>query len=115
MNMGMDVKGRNPTSEAGSYFRRNIYGWEELAEYVCEVAPDTASKCPGWYYNDGQGLGAEDSSKLADALQGEIDSGRTALRMSVGGIMPEEEVRMSVENVQEFVCFLRDCGGFKIW
>ena len=35
--MGMDVFGKNPTSEVGKYFRRNVWHWRRLADLVCRV------------------------------------------------------------------------------
>ena len=43
--MGMDVTGNNPKTDAGVYFRRNVWGWHPLAELVCKLAPDIASHC----------------------------------------------------------------------
>jgi hypothetical protein len=76
--MGMDVVGREPTTEEGEYFCNNVWFWRPLATYVCSIAPDLTAKCKHWQSNDGDGLNAADSRKLADLLQTEIDSGRTA-------------------------------------
>jgi hypothetical protein len=78
MDVSMDVYGRRPKSEEGKYFRNNRCAWHPLATYTCEVAPDVTSKCQYWHTNDGDGLNDDDSVKLADALQAEIDSGRSA-------------------------------------
>lgn len=176
--MGMDVYGKKPTSEAGRYFRNNVWWWRPLAEYIfIHGPPELVRKCQHWHTNDGDGLKAEDSVKLAEFLQGEIESGRTqtwaAERAAKLGRLPRETCdicqgsgirsdeigrekghldklisaangfepthprfgRMgwcngcdgqgtrerfetwydfSVENVQEFVTFLRHCGGFEI-
>jgi hypothetical protein len=76
--MGMDVCGKNPTTEEGEYFVNNAWMWHPLADYVAAVAPDIAARCEYWHTNDGDGLDAEDSLALADRLQAEIDVGRTA-------------------------------------
>jgi hypothetical protein len=121
-----------------------------LASYCEMVAPEITINCDYWYSNDGDGLNAEDSIKLADALQREIDNGECAryakecqekaelspfvpcvLCKGTGGagsvptgskcircggsgltLVPDP---LEVENVQEFVDFLRDSGGFQIW
>lgn len=75
--MGMDVYGSNPTNETGKYFRNNVWWWRPLATYVCEVAPEITSKCDHWQSNDGDGLNAANSIKLAKLLRDEISSGRT--------------------------------------
>ena len=74
--MGMDVFGKNPKSKEGEYFRNNVWWWRPLAIYCYEVAPDIAARCKYWGSNDGDGLGKEDSIRLAELLQAEIDSGR---------------------------------------
>jgi len=50
--MGMDVHGRRPRSETGAYFRANVWTWHPLAEYIEDVAPELASRCKRWHYND---------------------------------------------------------------
>ena len=71
--MGMDVYGKNPTNEAGKYFRNNVWWWRPLATYILETAPQSiTSQCEHWGTNDGDGLDAERSSKLADFLRSQI-------------------------------------------
>lgn len=175
--MGMDVYGVKATTEAGKYFRNNVWAWRPLAAYCCLIAPDITATCQHWQSNDGGGLNAADSLKLADALQAEVDSGRAAAfgaqKEAEENALPDEPCRycdatgvrtdavgvangfptwvigndrpvptdhprygqtgwcnacdgkgfnrptsnsywFSVENVQEFIAFLRDCGGFEI-
>jgi hypothetical protein len=76
--MGMDVYGTKPSTTEGEYFRNSIWSWRPLATYICEVAPQIAVACTYWQSNDGDGLNEAGSIALADALQAEIDSGRTA-------------------------------------
>src|SRR4051812_46212964 len=76
--MGMDVIGKEPVGHVGEYFRRNVWWWRPLAEYVCRVAPDIAAGCNYWYSNDGEGLDANASRRLAAVLRCELQSGRTA-------------------------------------
>ena len=75
--MGMDVYGKNPTAPEGEYFRASVWCWQPLADYVCSIAPEICCKCQYWRSNDGDGLEAFDSIKLADRLQAELDAGRT--------------------------------------
>lgn len=75
--MGMDVYGRKPTGERGEYFRNNIWNWHPLADYCVRVAPDICAPCKYWHHNEGDGLNAAGALALADALQKEIDAGRT--------------------------------------
>lgn len=162
--MGMDVIGKcavpKPVGEdgkpVGEYFRNNVWWWRPLATYCVEVAPKITDGCAYWQSNDGDGLNAEDSVRLADALQAEVDSGRTAAyacdykarlealpleqcsicdgtgwrtdgvlgpgKKKCNGCKGTGETKNSetwypftVENVIEWIAFLRFCGGFEIW
>jgi hypothetical protein len=92
--MGMDVFGNKPNSEAGEHFRCNVWGWHPLAKYCCEVAPDITSKCKHWHSNDADGLAAEDARQLAIRVQAEIDSGRAQAyaqrHASANAMLPNE-------------------------
>lgn len=98
--MGMDVHGIAPDSEAGQYFRRNIWRWPPLAEFCIDTAPDVCSRCQHWFSNDGDGLDAHGATELAMALQARVNANRVPPDMS--------------ETVTEFIAFLRDSGGFTI-
>lgn len=160
--MGMDVYGLAPTSEIGKYFRNNVWWWRPLASYIQIVAQQESKRCTHWQSNDGDGLDGPGATQLAEALQAEIDSGRTAAYSEMreaelealpdlpcwlcdatgtrkrppergagaladggmvcnvcdgsGKVRPDEtQYPFSVDNVQEFILFLRDCGGFEIW
>jgi len=76
--MGMDVSGINPTSDVGSYFRRNVWGWRPLWNYVEDQHADIAAKVEYAHSNEGDGLSGEDSRELASRLVADIDSGRAA-------------------------------------
>jgi hypothetical protein len=142
--MGMDVYGNNPTGKGGECFCIRIHYWEALADYIHAVAPTIAAKCTYWYSNDGDGLEVSDALGLADALQKEIDSGRcetyAKIKTKIGllerdtlgsehglwdiafdgngaiTLRPSDATYpFDVQNVQRFVAFLRECGGFRIW
>jgi hypothetical protein len=66
--MGMDVIGKNAVSETGEYFRRNVWGWRPLWQYVEIMHKDLAEKVEYGQSNDGDGLNAEDSKDLAQRL-----------------------------------------------
>lgn len=78
--MGMDVYGREPKSEKGSYFRNNVWWWRPLWEYCCEVGAEIIDDevANGGHYNDGIGLDEDGAIALANTLQAELESGRTA-------------------------------------
>jgi hypothetical protein len=75
--MGMDVYGKDPSTEKGSYFRNNVWWWRPLWDYCVEVAPELCEDVSG-HYNDGDGLNAEGASQLSTILFDELLSGRTA-------------------------------------
>ena len=93
--MGMDVYGKNPASEVGEYFRNNCWWWRPLWRYCEEVAPEICCKVQYAQSNDGDGLGARDSKKLANILQAEVDAGRTRvyseLRDAELAAVPDDE------------------------
>lgn len=76
--MGMDVYGKNPKSEVGEYFRRNVWGWHPLWDYVEKQHPEIAELVSYAHSNDGDGLGARNSKKLAKLLMEDYESGRVA-------------------------------------
>lgn len=73
--MGMDVFGKDPTDEVGKYFRRNVWGWRPLADFIIENSPIIAAKCEHWHSNDGDGLDADDARRLADHLDQMVADG----------------------------------------
>lgn len=73
--MGMDVYGKNATTQAGSYFRRNVWGWRPLWDYCLSMHEDLAGKVEYGHSNDGDGLDADDSVALAERLRNDVISG----------------------------------------
>lgn len=73
--MGMDVYGKNPVNETGQYFRRNVWGWRPLWQYVEDTHPEIAELVEYPQSNDGDGLGARNSKKLAKLLREDIFRG----------------------------------------
>lgn len=76
--MGMDVYGKNPVSEKGTYFRRNVWGWHPLWNYVEEMHPEIAELVEYAHSNDGDGLDTAKSLELAQLLIEDFESGATA-------------------------------------
>lgn len=78
--MGMDVYGRSPQSKIGEYFRNNVWYWHPLWDYCYDVAPEIISETlfRDGHGNNGVGLNALKSRKLAEKLDAEIIAGRTA-------------------------------------
>ena len=73
--MGMDVYGKNPKSEKGRYFRRNVWGWHPLWGYVEDVHPEIAELVQYAHSNDGDGLNATKAAELARLLIDDFESG----------------------------------------
>jgi hypothetical protein len=76
--MAMDIVGKGPRSEAGKRFCNNVWVWRPLASYCCDVAPEIAQECEHWQTNQGDGLDDAGAVALANVLEREIESGRTA-------------------------------------
>lgn len=135
--MGFDLYGLNATSENGDYFRNNCWWWRPLWEFVCTHCNDilTEKQQIGGTFNDGTKIGPAMSIKIADRLQKKIDDG-TADKAEKENkkIMkqakmhnekldkktkdPKHDIRDSypftVENLQDFIKFCRDSGGFTV-
>ena len=75
--MGMDVYGKNPTSEVGTYFRNNVWWWRPLWDY-CLEQHHVARKVEHGHSNDGDGLDAEDAAYLGRLLLSDVETGRAA-------------------------------------
>ena len=77
--MGMDVYGKNPATDTGEYFRRNVWGWRPLWQYCVDTHPELANKVKYAQSNDGDGLNAEDSVALAHLLKLDLVNGNAEL------------------------------------
>lgn len=77
--MGMDVFGKTPVSERGSYFRNNVWWWRPLWEYCYVNHPDIVNErlAREGHSNSGAGLDAEGARKLGEALLKDIADGVT--------------------------------------
>lgn len=123
----VDVRGVGPVqqdSEGRAYFRSAGWAWGDIVELSLNAAPEMAGRlCIPWLYpgeeapsgppeasqmfwgtNDGFGLREEDCVRMADAIQRVLRS---------GAISQMEEGHR--EHMQEWVRFLRACGGFRIF
>ena len=125
--MGMDISGRNPSSEEGKYFRASVWSWGPI-HALCETV--MKYKYPDWAYNDGCGFeGQVPCTTLADALERYLDQHpqecieiESSCRVSEDGqFLPQGSTggqsaySTSQEHVREFITFLRACGGFEVW
>ncbi len=74
--MGMDVYGVKPSNNKGEYFRRNIWGWRPLWDYVQNCHPEIAQFVEYGHSNDGDGLNALRSGMLAQAIRENLANGK---------------------------------------
>jgi hypothetical protein len=133
----MDVYGREPTSEAGEYFRATIHDWHPLADLCNALAPEICAPCKHWHSNDGDGLGKAGAGALATVLEQAIKAGSIQRALAVarfnhdapgapanrmtrilaeafGAAMDTGTEQLPAEKVIEFAAFLRASGGFNI-
>lgn len=134
--MGMDVWGRNPSSDVGKYFRANIWSWRpihDLIRTLCSdlLAPETIV---GMSINDGFGpsdattcqeMARRFSEWLATNANGHaLDSDLKASKDGRLVTREEASANPSIElvspyqvcdaHLREWVAFLQDCGGFAV-
>jgi hypothetical protein len=171
--MGMDVYGKNDTSSVGRYFRRSVWGWRPLWDYCLDQHGEIAGKVEYGHSNDGDGLDANDSILLADAIKTALENrsvdaylakrnkalaelerpaceycNATGIRTDEVGLenkMPEQELepemamltgrthgwcngcsgegktdawetnyKLNKSDIEQFMDFLFNCGGFRI-
>jgi len=72
----MDVFGKAPSTEAGEYFRNNVWWWHPLAEFLQTTYPDLTAACTYWHSNDGDGLDDVRSRALAELIERDLASGK---------------------------------------
>lgn len=73
--MGMDVYGKSPATEAGEYFRATVWFWHPLWEYCERSFPTITDKVEHGHSNSGDGLDADDSKALAEAIRASLADG----------------------------------------
>ncbi len=132
--MGMDVYGNKPANSKGEYFRSSIWGWPNIITVMAACGYDVP---PSWHQNEGEGLATQEScDQLADMMDGFLSEKKdvmvpvcTEFGAEVNNVLrktgqdmfagikkiePEDIKPLNVEFVQEFITFLRACGGFRI-
>ena len=137
--MGMDVFGKNPSSEAGKYFRANVWSRGPIHGLIRELCSDLFDEMTivGMAWNQGDGPESQDvCTKMADRFA-------EWMARNTGGHSVDENMDMSNrpegciidactelgldttpsdstyyvddELFAEWVEFLRHCGGFEVW
>jgi hypothetical protein len=131
--MGMDVFGRDPSDKTGNYFRASIWSWAPLYEQIVALCRDLFDEdvLDGMAYNQGAGpKDQETCTRMAERFESALtihQDGFTVpdetTRVTEDGrfVSPEEIARNPKlkktcrEHVQEWIEFLRHCGGFEVW
>lgn len=132
--MGMDVYGRE---NGVAYFRASVWQWRPLHMLICEANKRFSLRIPkktirGMEFNQGDGLESQaQCDRLAQALEvilqehGEVAAidvepqggGAAVLRFLKGDSEEPHAIAYIItkEHVEEFIGFLRECGGFAVW
>lgn len=130
--MGMDIYGLSPQNKTGEYIRYSVWTWAPLLtvlEQINEVE-HLMLNMENWQHNVGRGLRTqEECNRLADALETYIKDNNVvhtlACSMAVspdGTFLKDDAItaearspyQIAPNRIQEFVTFLRSCGGFEI-
>ena len=139
--MGMDVYGVKPVSETGEYFRASIWMWRPIWERMALLCGDLLNEelLIGMAHNTGWGPKSQETcNKIASRLEVWLaedsrdefflENDKSTLRVTLDGRLvsdkelaaePKLETKspyaVSREELQEFIDFLRSCGGFCVW
>lgn len=116
----------------GYYFRNNVWWWRPLWDYVCDVCESVMSDTDAerGEYNEGYEYDAELTAKMVALLDADIAQNGHHL-YEKKHLAEQEKARKKEEsgeiekawvcsypfdpvNVEEFVDFLKNSGGFKI-
>lgn len=112
--MGMDIYGKRPSNKTGEYFRANIFGWGPIMQATLDLVPEhITSQCKYWGSNDGDGLGARASKEAARILTEKMNNGEYTAYYAKGRLTGELYDGFT-ERFEEWIEFLRHCGGFEI-
>jgi hypothetical protein len=127
--MGMDVYGRQPAGKEGEYFRANVWSWRPIHALMNQLCPEiTVMYNLG--SNDGDGPDDQETcDQIADRIEEWMKDHREGYAIEMGpkvekgtgrfvdeGFEGETEpvYQTSDSHLQEWVKFLRACGGFKV-
>jgi hypothetical protein len=135
--MGMDIFGNLPSTERGRYFRANIWTWPSILDLIAETGVLPADLVEAMNYNDGAGCDEEQCARLADALEAKLSavpengefitveptSPSAQFALHLKGVFEQmgadtgndTTFGVPVERVWEFVGFLRESGGFRVF
>ena len=117
--MGMDIYGNN-----GEDFSVSIFNWPA---YLHAMEASGLDVPDDWQYNDGAGLTSQsECDRYANALERWLgNAGISSVVLSPSNIgnrvlveafrqQPVTAVSVRTERLQDWIRFLRSCGGFRI-
>lgn len=135
--MGMDVYGKEPTSDEGVYFRATVWGWGPLYVAMERSCRDLLSKELLFELTFNEGAGPADQAtctEIADRLERLLETSGSAFRVDTdlrvdgnGRFLSTEQAsalgpdqvgspyQVDAEFVRKWIAFLRHCGGFAVW
>jgi hypothetical protein len=102
--MGMDVYGSNPKSDVGKIFRRNVWGWHSMWEYIEHEYPDIAVKVESAHTNDGGQLQEDDCIDLSNRIDIDFKIGKIHIYV--------DECTKFLNSLPDVDCYA--CLGFGI-
>lgn len=75
--MGFDLSGENPRSEAGEYFRNNVWWWRPLLQYIAITCGDVfeEEEVVKLSYNDGYLVTEDKANMIAEILKRKLVTG----------------------------------------
>ncbi len=140
--MGMDVYGTEPANSKGEYFRASIWGWPNITTVMeacgydvpmswyhndgeglgCQEDCDHLANMMDGYLSEGvltfapvcTTFGAKVSNAILDGVLDKIADLPEGAKNSAKRVETNDVKPINVEFVQEFIIFLRACGGFTI-
>jgi hypothetical protein len=111
--MGMDVCGRRPKSPAGKFFGANNITWRSVYQLIVELCSDLHDPDVLYFMQSNDGHGPT-SQKTCNAMADRFEEWlkhRKGKRVRV----PGRKGLVDKALVEEWVGFLRHCGGFRVW
>lgn len=136
--MGMDVSGRDPDSEAGEYFHASVWSWRPIHELMYVLCKDLfdeetmqsmgfndgsgpqdqltctqiADRFEIWLKDHPEGHSIEDTSMRCDkATRRFVTAEDIAANPGMETYSPYSTNK---EHLEEWINFLRHCGGFRV-
>ena len=117
--MGFDIYGQAPTSDAGKYFRNNVWWWRPLQVLISITCADILSEVElkELGFNDGYAYSGEKAEAIAARLN-DIAADEKRLvehKQKALAVLPEVYHECwSKANILEFVEVLKASGGFEV-